>query len=75
MKRLREAGALRGQRYVYWEKNMGECSDGRMVSILSTDPDPSMHLRKCELPPDVCGSISRTHMTDALSRFSACSLQ
>lgn len=51
----------------YREKNMGKCSDGRMVSIPSTNSDPSTHLRKCELLPSVRRSVSRTHMTDALN--------
>lgn len=74
IKRQREAGGIK-RTGIYWEKNMGKCSHGRMVSILSTYPDPSLRLRKCELLPDVRRSITGTHMTDALNRLSACSLR
>lgn len=46
-----------------------------MVSVQSAVLDSSTGLTKREILPIVQCLISRTHMTDAQSHFSACSLQ
>lgn len=57
-------------------KEKGASRDGGgMVSVRSAVPDSCTRLTKREILPIVQCLISRTHMTDAQSHFSACSLQ